>query len=179
MSKYGKDLKALIRKLAGEAMVQAFEAEVTAVDEAKETCTVLPADDAEIFNVRMTAVLGEKASYFLPVPKVGSMVVVAILNGNENTAYIAQYSELDKVLLKCDEITFNDGLNGGLIIWDNLLTDLKKVNGILTAMKSVFDAWVPPGAPDAGAVLVAAMKSALSTLSTPEYNNITNDKVKH
>lgn len=93
-----------IRTLSQRAdEVYSVVGKVTEVDQAARTCSVEPLNgDAELLDVRLQA---EQSSDVGPVaiPAVGSWVVVTFLS--KETAYVAQFSQVEKVLCVVDGAT--------------------------------------------------------------------------
>ena len=76
----------------------AIVATVQDVDTDALTCDVEPVGGgAEIFGVRLRAAIDDDRGGLVLVPKKGSTVVVATINNNWNSAYVALVSEVDLI----------------------------------------------------------------------------------
>lgn len=106
------NLSALIKQIANAKQVCSLLCIVNAVDEGAFTCDVLPlVEGAEFLDVRLKAKLDVQNGILL-VPALHSHVIINFLTDTE--AYIAQYGELDKVVIKMKgmDITANkDSVN--------------------------------------------------------------------
>lgn len=119
-------IKEIIEKAAkGDDELYSIIATVDDVDEDARTCTCTPIDNAaQLFDVKLQAG-NEATTGFVQIPTIDSQVVVTFLS--KDTAFVSLCVEVDKVLLDCDEITFNGGDNGGLIIIQSLVD---KINAL-------------------------------------------------
>jgi hypothetical protein len=131
-----------------------YTAQVVSVDEQKLTCTVKIDDALELTDVRLTAVIDSLQSPCYCIPKVGSAVTCATLEDDESEAVIIKFSEVEKVVM-------NGGLNGEVINWSVLQTELNKLKARQTTLETAIDsAPVAPG--DGGASFKAALITALN-----------------
>ena len=119
-------IKEIIEKASkGDDEIYSIVATVDEVDESARTCTCTPINDgAQLFNVTLQAARSASTG-FVQIPAANSHVVVTFLS--KYTAFVSLCVEVDKVLLNCDEITLNDGDNGGLIIIADLVN---KINAL-------------------------------------------------
>ena len=122
-------IKEIIEQVSkGDEELYSIVATVDEVDESARTCTCTPINDgAQLFNVTLQAARSASTG-LVQIPKVNSQVVVTFLS--KDTAFVSLFVEVDKVLLNCDEITLNDGGNGGLIIIADLIS---KINALENA----------------------------------------------
>lgn len=79
-----------------------FQARVLEVDETEFTCTVKQDERVEYADVRLRAIVdgGLKGLAFIPKP--GSWVLVGRI-GKSNELYVAQFSEIDKIVFTGDK----------------------------------------------------------------------------
>ena len=111
------------------------------------------------------------------IPSVGSIVIVTFLNNK--TGYVSTFSEIAKVLINCDEITFNDGTNKGIVKVDPLLNKINAMESEINQLKSLLSAWVPVPT-DGGAALKAVIATWSAQTITPTIlNDLENTKIKH
>ena len=129
-----KNIKELIQELANDPAAEfyATACEVLEVDEQARTCDVKPFDGtAEIYGVRLQAIEGSEKGLVI-VPTVGSGVLVCFIS--KSRAFVALGEQLDKILIDCDEVTFNGGDMGGIYDAPKTNIELNKlasVRGIL------------------------------------------------
>ncbi|WGK68370.1 hypothetical protein P0082_07730 [Candidatus Haliotispira prima] len=71
--------------------------------------------------------------------------------------------------------------NGGLIKWQELQTQLDKVNTFLQTLQQVLGALPPVSEPGNGSssVLQTTLSAALASLELPDYGEVESDKVLH
>ena len=124
-------------------MPNIFYAEVLSVDLPNRKCSVnsttLQSSDITL-NVDL-CLLGNTG--LIVVPSVGSTVLV--LNSKTINSCIIQHSYIDKILLNGDE-------NGGLVLANELKTQLDKTNQVVNALVQAITTWTPvPG--DGGSAL--------------------------
>jgi len=180
--KEDQDIASLIRRLVKPMIkIQAFAATVTSVNEDEQTVEVKTIDDGpERFDVRLTAVVKTKDTFIVAYPKVGSDVIVGIIDNNPNNCFVIQCSEITKVEWKVPETVINDGENGGLIKIEKLKADLQKYNMLWNAFFSLLNgAPIPEAGLGAPSALQLALKALFTGAQLPDYNDIENEKVKH
>lgn len=127
-----------IRNIAAQS-IQTRVCKVLEVDAVKNTCKVDPIDakGASIPGVRLKAIIDAKPG-IIPIPTVGSTVLVSIINNDPEFAFVSKYSEIDsyQISLKggnttlemtAEGITLNGGAYGGLIKIEALVN---KINAI-------------------------------------------------
>lgn len=174
-----------------------FNAEVTAVDIATRTCTVVSSSlgaDTEFANVQLMA---ESADGLLYVPKVGSAVLVA--DPKVLDPYVLLWSELDQILYVIGNTsfkvvdgltTFNGGELGGLLkivptlsAINAMQNDINKLKVDLLALNATLTAL--GGTPITGTAWSGAFTGAqLATygaqlLTVTTRSDIEDTKVKH
>lgn len=138
------------------------------VDWENKTMTGTDEDDLPYYDV----LLGVGMMAVKPVK--GTECLIAILEGNEATAFLLYANEAEL-------IEFNQGLNGGFANTPELKTQLEKltarVDGIIDAINN---ATVSTAGPDAGAVLLANMKLGLASITDKEdFSEIEDSKITH
>lgn len=179
----GLSIKEIIEKIAkGDEEMYSVIATVDEVDEDERTCTCSPIDNsAQLFDVKLQAGNGATTG-LVQIPKENSQVVITFLS--KDTAFVSLAVEVDKVLLDCDEITFNGGDNGGLIVIQSLIDRLNvienKHNDLVNALSS--RTWVTTATISASAVVGVITASPLVNVSispTTQKSDLENDKIKH
>lgn len=144
---------------------------VTSVDKEAKTCEIKRDDLPELFDVRLNAIIGATGTFTI-YPAVNSNVLVGIIDGILT----------DAVVLSCDaidDIIFNDGTNGGLVIVGEVVSQIQEVKNDLNNLKTIFKNWtVAPN--DGGAALKAAAATWFATeLADVDSEAMQNVKFKH
>ena len=182
----------LIKKVVEESMpLQVIPAKVLSVDKDACTCEVEPINgDADIFDVRLKAIIDDTQNGVVFYPVVGSTVLVALIENDENNAFVAMQSTFEsasiivqdgfKLELDSEGLILNEGQNGPLIVIESLKSEIDKINQFLTTIRDTFTNWVPV-TQDGGAALKTAMSAALASQQTAVITaqQIGNDKIKH
>jgi hypothetical protein len=106
-------------------------------------------------------------------PKTGTDCLIAILEGDEATAFLLYANEADL-------IEFNGGNNGGLAITPTLIDELNKTNALLQAIINIINgaAISEPGNGSASA-LQTALKTAIINKKLGDYSQIENKQITH
>ena len=173
MSKEAKVIEALKKAFGGMVPVQVFPAKVTEVDEATASCTVEPVAGPEIFEVRIKAAINDKKDGLVIVPVVGSFVLVGIIGNDPETAYIAKYDSIEKIVLHGGEL-------GGIVKVQDLVSKLNALEKDLNNLKTVFSSgWVPVASDGGAALKTAAATWAGSTITESAVAELENPKIKH
>lgn len=183
MGNIGQMIKALARQGAN---IEAQLCTVTAVDAAARTVDCEPLDEsAPLLGVNLQANQGLTSGMVL-IPKVGSYVIVALMNDGVNGCVIAT-EEVERMELVIGEarvevtedgIVLNGGELGGLVKVEALTARLNGIEESINELKAALSGWVP--APqDGGAALKGAISSwASETLVLTERGDYENEKVK-
>lgn len=122
-------IKRSIRKIAGHREML-YVGRVKSVE--GETCTV-QVDDLTLSDVRLRAVVNGKESKMLITPACGSYVTMIDLGDAMTDLLVIAYSEIEKVEIACDKVSFNGGNNGGLI---NIQALTDKLNALANELKA-------------------------------------------
>jgi hypothetical protein len=96
------DFRALIGQVVAQQLpIQTIPATVLSVDKAAATCDVQPVerDAPEMFDVRLRAVDDGSAAGFITWPVVGSVVLVALIDNDLNTAFVSAVSQVETFTL--------------------------------------------------------------------------------
>lgn len=146
-----------------------FQARVLEVDETEFTCTVKQDERVEYTDVRLRAIVdgGLKGLAFIPKP--GSWVLVGRI-GKSNELYVAQFSEIDKIVftgdraeIKIGETAFRISEKGTLIKKGR--SGLKKtLDDLLTALGQL--TVTTPNGPSGTPMNAAAFSKIKAELST-------------
>lgn len=183
MGNIGQMIKALARQGAN---IEAQLCTVTAVDAAARTVDCEPLDEsAPLLGVNLQANQGLTSGMVL-IPKVGSYVIVALMNDGVNGCVIAT-EEVERMELVIGEtrmevtedgIVLNGGELGGLVKVEALTSRINNIETDLNTLKGVFANWAPTPQ-DGGAALKGVISSwASETLVLTERSDYENEKVK-
>lgn len=169
----------LIRKIAHQNRTTVVRTTVVSVNESECTadCKLL-SDDADIFDVKINAKIQATKGIRI-IPAVSSIVYLIFEDDSNTEAFIALYSEIDKILIDTEEIIFNGGENGGLINIEDLVVKINTIEEDLNSLKNVFSTWIPV-VQDGGAALKSAAGSwAGQTITTTTIEDFEDPKIKH
>lgn len=159
---------------------------VKEVNTTTNLCYCVPIGDyADIQNVRLNAKGSSRG--FIVVPKVDSVVTVSFLE--DESAYIAQVSTIDKISIYIDGsnyldidsngFIFNGGLLDGMVKVNSLVTKLNNVENKLNSLLTVLGTTWVPVANDGGAALKALCIPPLTTnLTATVKADLENTKIK-
>ena len=182
MSKISEILNQFIQIWVDKNELYSKQCTVKSVNVAQRTCVCSPTDgSADVLGVYIEADYDEtdsQPSGFFVVPKVDSLVIVTFLD--KDNAYISAWTEIESVVLKAGQFTFNDGANGGLIKIESLVSRLNDLEKLLSQLKTDFTAWVPANN-DGGAALKTKLTAGFLTKTVPDSkkSDFENEKVKH
>lgn len=136
-------------------------------------------------------------------PEIGSLVIVANADGNINTPFVVAFERLSEVKVVRDdteilsvsennialkigdtsveitdnELRFNGGKLGGIVVPSDLTSRLNKIENDINTLKSIFASWIPVPS-DGGAVLKTATATwASSRLSMSKDSDYENSKI--
>lgn len=181
-------IKAIVKPLIPSPAIQGTVSEVN--KDEKVIAVVGENDSLEIFDVRLMALVADKAGNGITVfPAVGSTVIVAPLNNSDVLYYVCSYSEIEsyeitigevKFLMDSTGVFFNGGNNGGLINIEEFKVQQEKNNQILSAILSIINGAqiVEPGNGSPSAMQIA-LKAAFAGKQVGDFSAIEDTKVKH
>ncbi len=176
-------LKQLIDERIKEYAEQTLLASVLEVNEEERSCRCAYGA-VELDDVRLNSIIIDKPTGLVLIPKVGSLVLLGKL-GLSNERYIAQYSQVDKLIYKGEkvqlmiddqsgEIIFNENRLSSFICDSNALQErLNMIEKDVNAAKEVFSNWVP--APQDGG---GALKGAITSWAGQSLAETTQDDIK-
>ncbi len=151
-----------------------LNAVVTSVEDVNMTCDVkLSIDDLPLYDVRLTPQINAGSNGIVPVPAIGSAVIVGFLDNNIASAFIVNVQEADKVIIR-------GGSLGGLVKIQELTKQLERDRDLMKAILQVVNG-APVTEPGNGSpsALQIAMKSAVAGKQQADYSKIENDKITH
>ncbi len=181
-------LQQFVRDMLLDAAVLAT---VESVD--KETGTLVALGDRHdvdrYYDVRLLATLDHPTKGLRAYPKVGSRVVLSVLEGLEEMTFVSQMSDIEEWVLRLDngvslrltpagQVQLNGDGFGGLVKVEELQAQLNKTNAVVEALQTTLTSWVPtPG--DGGANLKLAVTAALAGKVVGNFSSLENPNVKH
>lgn len=99
------------------------------------TCKVERENLPPLEDVRMNAIEGSFEDLFLIIPKIGSQVLCATIENNNEETTIIKYTEIDQVIITIKGARFE--MSAGQFQIKNENADLKKINNeLLDALKN-------------------------------------------
>lgn len=162
--------------------IEIYDGFVTEVKESDQLCAVNIAAEGEepiIFpDIKLRSVADGDKSGIMFIPAVGAHVVFCKIEG-QNDYVLIKTSKLQKTVLNCDNIVFNEGLNKGMVKAPELTKKLNALEKQLNDLKQIFSTWTPVSQ-DGGAALKGVISSwAGNSLLETEQTEIENEKIKH
>jgi hypothetical protein len=157
---------------------QVVLAKVENVDAEGYACEVSIEGRPNRLKVRIRSVIDGSQEGVLILPKVGSFVLVGLINNNPNSNYIVSFSEVDDIWLQSPTIKLNGDANGGLVQIEYLLERLNSLEDILADLILKYDAHTHPVPKPAGPTGLPAVLSAQAPGKTVRAD-LENDKVTH
>jgi hypothetical protein len=138
-----------------------------AIDWEDKTMTAEDSEGVPYFDVLLgVGMMGVK-------PKEGTDCLIAILEGDDATAFMLYANEADL-------IEFNGGSNGGLAITPTLINELNKTNAILQAIVNIINgASIPEPGNGAASALQTALKTAITNKNLGDFSQVENKKITH
>lgn len=166
MSEQGKSIRELIAELADDPAAELYSkfCEVVSVDESARTCEVKPYDGtAVIFDVRLQAVVGSEEGVVV-VPKAGSGVVVSFIS--KTRAYVALCEQLERIIVDCEEITYNGGAFGGWYKAPDVNAELNKMKTRITQLETILTTFATTQNTAAAPTPLTPLAAGFATLNT-------------
>lgn len=152
---------------------------VKSVNETDMTCVVdlTTAPDAD--DVRIRAAIDQVATGLLIIPKVGSTVLIARIEGKIESPVLISYTDIQKINIVTEDILqLNGDSLGGLVRSDRVKQDIDSIKQELNDLKILFNSWVPVPQ-DGGAALKASLASWAQPLQMQQATYYESEKVKH
>ena len=95
---------------------------------------------------------------FIEIPAENSDCIICFRDGNSGRPQLLLVDKVQKLLINCNQVTFNGGKNGGLIDIVDMVTAFNNLQNDVNNLKDAFNAWTP--VPNDGG---AALKTASAT----------------
>jgi len=179
-----KTIQEFIKEYLSREKIYSQICEVVSVDETTRTCQVTPINGDAQRKGRIQASLSLSEGVYI-VPVVGSKVLLTFINNL--TGVITRYSEIESFEIKIsdkqinideNEISFNGGSNGGMVIPLNAVNRLNIIEQDINDLKTAFSSWVVAPT-DGGAALKAVTASWYgASLTETELTDIANNDIK-
>ena len=155
--------------------VQTIVGVVMAVDETKATCDVKPANgSAEYYDVRLRAVADSGNAGIIPIPVIGSYVLIGVIGKGDNDAVVLLIEMIKKYTIICTDINLNGDLNGGLVMVNPLLSSINRLEAQVNELTALYNSHVHAANNTPTESLLTTSISPVTTLS-----DIENKSVKH
>lgn len=143
---------------------------------------------ADLLEVRLNSVLIPVKDYVKVVPKVGSVVLLGIIENNKSNAVLLTTSEIEIIDINIGNNSlvvdkggsvFNNGILGGLVVSAKVAFEINALKAELSSLKQIFANWIPQPT-DGGAILKTAIKPwADKPIVSIKKQLLENPKVKH
>lgn len=174
-----------IERIARGVMIDAVVVG-TAVNVTDTVCDVERDDAPLIYGVTLNAYDDALESYHTIVPKEGSTVLVARIEGRLQECVILSCSEIEKIIWKVGDMTLeftkdgmvmNGGDNGGVPIVSKIDENFDAIKNRFSALETA----IATGLSSAAAMDTLAGATFTSTMQAQQliYKDIENPKVKH
>ncbi len=152
---------------------------VVSVDSDSMTCEVSIIGKPNLTDVRLKSIINNDDNGILIKPKVGSYVLITLINNKRGNAFVSGYSDVDSIRLITPKIELGGDEFGGLIKIEELKQQLNTLTNRVDTIIKAIEQGVPV-AGDGGIGYQTSMKLILATASVKEnFDNIENKKVKH
>lgn len=135
----------------------------------------------QIDEVRVRAVVNTEVNGLFIEPKVGSYVLVGLINGNVEDLFIITFSEVVKYHLKADLIELNGDSFGGLAKVNEIASNLDAIKDYLSALKTAISTGINAvgvSTAASGTIGAAAFDNAMLG-QTLTFSDMENTTVKH
>lgn len=130
------------------------------IDPVNFVCDVVVGDSnssTTYTQVPLKVLIGSQAS-FIEIPKDQSECIICFRDGNSGRPQMLFIDQVDKLLINCNEVIFNNGNNGGLIDIVDMVSAFNALQDDVNTLKNAFNTWVVVPE-DGGAALKAAAAS--------------------
>lgn len=180
-----RHINEIIKEFLGREKIYSQPCRVLSVDVSTRTCQLEPINGDAERKGRIQADLSLIEGIYIK-PAVDSKVILTFINNL--TGVITNYSEIDSIEIKISdkqlnidstEVSFNGGAIGGMVRGDNLKTESEKDKSIIDAILSIINgSQIPEPGSGSPSALQAALKTALTGLSSGVWTNLENTDIK-
>lgn len=174
-------IEAIRRIVASQIKPDILIGTVTEFDSTKWLVTVKLNNGAEVDEVRIKSVINNEESGIFVEPKMGSYVLVGIIEGKIESLFIIGFSEIEKFKVRATNIELNGDQFGGIVKLQELEQNLNTLKDYVTALKSATSS----GLAAVGVGTAASGTTGQSTFNasmlgqTINFQNMENETVKH
>lgn len=170
-------LKEAIRKLASDPMQppQVVVGKVRSVDWNEKTCVVEVEEGYDRLDVRLLATEGDSPNAFVMKPKVGSEVLVEMVEDNPAMTYVLAFTEVDELWLRGDAF-------GGLVKLAEVEHNLDELKVYVEALKAATQAAITAvgvGTAANGPTASSGTFEPAMAIQSINFQNMENPNVKH
>lgn len=173
------DLKEILREIVKTENEEMYSlaCKVVEVSEDKRTLKADPINgNARLYDVRLQSEIGYSTGLVI-FPKVGSVVIVTFINNF--VGFVSLCTEIERVVLDCEEIAINGGDNKGLVKVEPLTDKINTLENELNSLKNLLASWLPV-ATDGGASLKTLLAGWFnSQITITLEDDLENKKVTH
>lgn len=167
------------RVTRGAAVVEGV---IASVDEAAFTCDVsIRNSESEtpttFFDVPLRVLVSNQASV-IEIPEINTQCVICFRDSNIGRPQILMIHKALKILVICDQVTFNGGTLGGMVKVNDLVTRLNTIEQDINVLKTAFSAWVVVPTDGGAALKTAATAWYSQQLQPTQVNQLENIKIK-
>lgn len=133
MEAFREAILKIIKQYSQTVTAQVTVGNVTEVN--GHTCKVERENLPPLEDVRLNAIEGDFEDLFLVIPKIGSQVLCATIEDDNEETAIIKYTEIDKVVITIGGARFE--MSGGKFDFKNETSDLKEnTNDLLETLKN-------------------------------------------
>lgn len=170
MTSWKDDIKKAVRGLGNTGNeLYSIVCRVDSVDITNKTCYCIPLSEGggDLQDVRL---MSDNKVGFLIKPKVGSIVLVTMLN--RATGYVSMFSDVDEILL-------NGNAYGGLVRIGQMVTKLNNLETALNNFVTLYNAHVHGGVTSGPSTTTPPAFPNSTTLTPTQQAELENLTVKH
>jgi hypothetical protein len=166
-----KSLKEVLRTFKGDESIQSKLCKVMNVD--GFICDCEPIDgSADFLDVRINAGLTEGV---LITPKVGSIVMVTKYAKFE--AFLSLITEAESIEITCDNIVYNGGGNGGMVLVKELVKKINALEELTNTLLNTLKTTTIPLAPSGTYPFAPLYASVDPIVPVTVESDLSNDKI--
>jgi hypothetical protein len=141
MEKSKQNIPQMLREIVKDRNeIYSVVGKVISLNENERSCDVEPLNgDADLFGVRLQADLSASTGAVV-IPKIDSHVIVTFLNNS--TGFVSVCTDVDKIHVECDSITFNGGSNDGMVLINELVGKINRLEDAHNAHVNAFNSHI-------------------------------------
>lgn len=170
--------EAIQRMVAEKIKATVLVAKVKSFQASDWTIVIDIENKTEVDGVRIRSVINSDSKGIMVEPKVGSYVLVGLIDNRIESLFVVGYSEIVKYHLNADTILLNGDTNGGLVKSEVVSNEIQGIKDEINNLKTILSAWVPVPS-DGGAVLKAALSGFYTPIAPTLQAQYENNTVSH